>query len=282
MRNAVDLLQQLGFGEYEAKAYTALLQRSPLNGYELAKASGIPRPNVYSVLEKLEERGAVLRVETPGGVRFRPVPPAELTQRLGSRIQTALQAAEASLSDIAQPVEHEYVWNARGYDILLDQARALIDRARERLLIALWPQEAQMLADPLRRAEQRGANVTTLCLTACVNECGGCRGHIYRYDVAAEPQQRWLVLVPDGEEVLMGEIDPTGDALAVRTRQRLTVDLAAWYIGHTIALAAVLADLDGRQDMLLAPETRGILEQLHPTRGGGWLEHMRAMLDRAG
>ena len=55
MEPIVELLQKLGFGEYEARAYVALLQNRPLNGYELAKASGLPRANVYSVLQKLED-----------------------------------------------------------------------------------------------------------------------------------------------------------------------------------------------------------------------------------
>jgi sugar-specific transcriptional regulator TrmB len=77
MEDIVASLQRLGFGEYEAKAYIALLQRSPLTGYELAKVSGLPRANVYAVLPKLEEKGAVLRVDTPAGPRYSPVPPLE-------------------------------------------------------------------------------------------------------------------------------------------------------------------------------------------------------------
>src|SRR5262245_66664186 len=61
MTDAAALLQELGFSEYEARAYVALLQRSPLNGYELAKASGLPRANGYSVLRTLEDRGAGVR-----------------------------------------------------------------------------------------------------------------------------------------------------------------------------------------------------------------------------
>ncbi len=63
MTEATTLLQELGFGDYEARAYVALLQRSPINGYELAKASGVPRANIYAVLQKLAERGAVVRVD---------------------------------------------------------------------------------------------------------------------------------------------------------------------------------------------------------------------------
>ena len=43
MTDVVELLQQLNFSEYEARAYIALLQHNPLNGYALAKESGIPR-----------------------------------------------------------------------------------------------------------------------------------------------------------------------------------------------------------------------------------------------
>ena len=51
MTDVNTLMQVLGFTDYEARAYLALLQRHPQNGYELAKASGIPRPNIYSVLQ---------------------------------------------------------------------------------------------------------------------------------------------------------------------------------------------------------------------------------------
>ena len=54
MPDAVTLLQELGFSEYEACAYQALLQQNPVTGYELAKVSGIPRPNIYPILQKLE------------------------------------------------------------------------------------------------------------------------------------------------------------------------------------------------------------------------------------
>jgi sugar-specific transcriptional regulator TrmB len=145
MPKAAALLQELGFSDYEARAYVALLQRSPLNGYELAKASGLPRANVYSVLQKLEERGAVVRHDSPSGVRYAPVPPAALTGRLGNRYQSILDAAQRSLDELSSPAEHEYVWNARGYSVLLEQARELVGQMKQRALVAIWPEEARLL-----------------------------------------------------------------------------------------------------------------------------------------
>src|SRR5512133_4190632 len=96
----VEQLRRLGFGDYESRAYLALLQHQALNGYELAKAAGVPRPNIYGVLQKLEDRGAVLRADTPTGPRYSALPPVELLQGLGSRFQDALAEAEGSLAAV--------------------------------------------------------------------------------------------------------------------------------------------------------------------------------------
>jgi predicted transcriptional regulator len=279
MTKIVTLLQRLGFGEYEAKAYVALLKRNPLNGYELAKASGLPRANVYAVLQKLEERGAVARLDTSEGARYAPVSPKALTQRLGSRFREDLHEARDSLEKIATPVEHEYVWNTRGYAALQEHASACVEATRKRLLVAVWPEEALALANHVARAEKRGVEITTLCLAACAKECGGCRGRIYRYRVAPEKRTRWLVLVSDEAEVLAGEISQGEEALTVRTRQPVLVELAAWYIRHSIALATLLSDVGSRLKHLLKPETKSVLASVGPAEHkAGWLEHMFQLL----
>ena len=49
-------LNRIGFSEYEAKAYVALLRKSPVSGYELSKMSGVPRSMIYEVVGKLARR----------------------------------------------------------------------------------------------------------------------------------------------------------------------------------------------------------------------------------
>lgn len=279
MADITALLQQLGFSEYEARAYQALLQRSPLNGYELAKASGLPRANVYAVLQKLEERGAAVRLDMPTGARYAPIAPAELTQRIAARFQGVLSATQQALEQVAAPADPTYVWNIQGYAAMIEHASALIDATQEHLLVAIGRQEASALADPLARAETRGATVTTMCLDDCPAECGGCRGTICRSCAAVSPGQHWLILVSDHAEILASEIGPDGDALAVRTRQQIQVNLASWYIRHSIALTAVLSDLGRHEDPVLAPGTRALLRSVDSReQHGGWLDHMRVLL----
>ena len=69
----VQRLQALGFSQYEARAYCALLQKSPANGHEVAKLAAIPTSKVYETLERLKQKGAVL-VQRSEPTLWAPVP----------------------------------------------------------------------------------------------------------------------------------------------------------------------------------------------------------------
>jgi hypothetical protein len=64
----------------------------------------------------------------------------------------------------------------------------------------------------------------------------------------------------------------------VRTRQPLLVDMCSSAVRTSIALAAVVADLDTRLDAALAPETRALIAGAAPLGdAGSFLDRMRAM-----
>lgn len=274
----VPALQRLGFAEYEARAYLALVKRSPLNGYELAKASGIPRANVYGVLERLGARRAIVRVDEDGGARYAPVPPADLMRRLSGEFEQIADAMTRELQAVESETEREPVWNVQGYAALLDQARAALRAAKRSLLLAVWPPEASALRAEVAEANERGVEITTLCMAACESECGGCRGEVFRYRATPEGAPRRLVVVDDGEDVVAGEIRADGDAHSVRTRQPLLVDLCSSSVRSSIALAAVVADLGPRLDDTLAPETRAAVSAAAPDGDGdSFVDRMRAL-----
>jgi predicted transcriptional regulator len=247
MAEIVTALQQLGFSDYEGRAYTALLQQSPLTGYELAKISGVPRANIYAVLQKLEEHGAVVRLDTPEGVRYTPIAPADLTRQLERRFADTLDAARQAFAALPPPPAPEHVWNVAGQAALLDRARSLLAAAQTQLLVACGPREARALAPDLAAAQAKGVAITTLCLAGCPRECGHCQGMVAR--TALAPDEHWLILVADDRELLAGEIGEPGSATAVGTRQRLLVALAGWAIRHTLT-ADALAGSPSQPDLL--------------------------------
>lgn len=284
MTDLNSLLQELGFTDYEARAYIALLQENPLNGYELAKVSGIPRPNIYKVLQKLEEREIVIRADTPNSAVYSPISPGQLTKRLGNRFKSILDAASEGLESVSKPGERDYVWNVESYDAVIGQVRTLIEQAQENIIVAMWQPEAKILNDVITEAIGRNIPVQTLCLQACPQECGFCCGTIYRYPVISSQQTRWLIAVQDEANLVMADIQvnkQNGDLSAegIRTRQHYLGELASWYIRHSIALSSILGDTGDSITSLLSPETQSLLQSLSPDEDS-WLAHMRRLLDQ--
>ncbi|MDN5871951.1 MAG: hypothetical protein L0H73_14670 [Nitrococcus sp.] len=277
MEKAVsDLLEALSFTKYEARAYLALLGGADRNGYEVAKASGIPRANVYSVLEQLVRRGAARRVEARGGRRYAATPSECLLARMDRAHRRSVEAARVALAELATPKREPAVFNVGERDELLQQARVLLDEVESNLLVAIQPTEAAALAPALAAARDRGVSITTLCMEACEADCGSCVGWIHRYGLAPADSARRLVLVADERRMLAAELDlPTTQAIA--TEQTLIVDLAAAYIRQSLALVTLGGALGERFDGLLSLEARKILDELHPEGGFvTWLRHVAA------
>lgn len=278
----VDQLMTLGFTRYEAQAYLALLRGNPLTGYEVAKVSGVPRANVYEVLARLEERGAAMRVDEENATRFVPIASEELMGHLRRDFERVFGEAERNLQAIGQDVHWEPVMNSRGYASALSTAREIIASTEHDLLLAVWPKEAEALVAVVEEARVRNVKITTLCLAGCRQECGSCRGDVHRYRVAPNLRSRWLVLSSDTREILATDIS-NEETCSVRTRQRLLVELAGWYIRHTIAVAAIVRDLERHAANPLSPETEAILRSI----GTGdlsrdWLAHLQTMIASSG
>ena len=72
-------LKALGFSQYEAACYMALVSHHPVNGSQLSKISGIARSRIYDVLRSLIAKGYVIEV---GSGQYAPLPADELIRRL--------------------------------------------------------------------------------------------------------------------------------------------------------------------------------------------------------
>ena len=272
---AVKQLQELGFSQYEAQAYIALLRDNPLNGYELARASRIPRPNVYTTLQKLEERGAIVRIDAPEGTRYSPVPPHEVMGNIQAQVERTVEATNHCLEEIETHFEVDQVWNTHGYDVMIEHARAVVLAARKELLLAVSASEAKLLSAEIKKADQNGVKITTLCMSDCERPCPACRGMVHMQPSNIPNQARWLVITADGTEMLASEIRSRDAVQTVRTRQRLLVELASWYIRNRVALVTILMNGNGQIENWMNPEIIAILRDLGPQDfEDGWLGYM--------
>jgi hypothetical protein len=82
-------------------------------------------------------------------------------------------------------------------------------------------------------------------------------------------------VIQDDNEMLVGT---TGiQATAIRTRQPGLIRMTAWYVRHSITLAAILTDLGGTLDAALSPETHQLLTVIG--QGDSWLESVRRLAE---
>ena len=77
----IEKLKKIGFTENEAKIYVGLLSLNEATARQIHEFTQVPRPKIYSILERMERKGYVeTRQGTP--TYFRSINPEKLTQRL--------------------------------------------------------------------------------------------------------------------------------------------------------------------------------------------------------
>lgn len=223
MRDVVEQLQRLGMSGYEAKAYVTLVGAGrPLNGYEVAKRSGVPRSTVYETLGKLVSRGAAYELhEEEGAVGYQPLPPTTLLERMRREFDDSMESLQSSLPTIAAPPEVPPTHNLRDAESLLTRAGDVVAAARSALLVAAWPEETALLSPLLGRAAKRGVEVSATCLGIEPDRAGDRAGE--------DDGSRLLVVVGDRREALIGGL-ANGAGWGLYTQDRAVVLLAAQYV----------------------------------------------------
>jgi len=154
----VAALGQLGFSQYEARAYCALLGAEPMNGHEVARASQIPPSKIYETLARLAEKGAV-RVQHSDPVCYSASPWETVKAAARTKFERALSTAQSGLESRPKRDGAGHIWSLRDTDTVLSTALDLIEGAGSSILVSLWDQELVVLKRPLESASARGCCV---------------------------------------------------------------------------------------------------------------------------
>lgn len=204
MEHILDTLKNLQFTEYEAKAYLSLLGEAPLTGYAVAKKSGVPRSKIYEVLDNLVVRGDVL--VSPGNTpQYTPVPAKELVRNRRTKAEENFDKAEKFFEKFERSAnDRENIWNITGDTEILDKVRTCIASTQNRILLEVWKEEFEELADDLREAAERGVNVTIVAYGEVVSDFANVYLHDMSQAITGEYGGRWLVYSGDDSEVVAG------------------------------------------------------------------------------
>ena len=208
MEDSLRHLQKLGFTEYEARAYVALIRKHPATRYQLSQNAAIPESKIYEVVRRLQDKGLISGIHaTPP--RFIPLEPEKLVAQLEQRTRESLQYLRKNLPLLASQPATQWAWNIEGYDAALSKARELITDTVDEIVAAMWHEEATLLADHLKTAFERGVALFFLAYDdQCPIDFGTVKQHGYKEDLEeqlADAHGRWIVLVADKTQVLIGQ-----------------------------------------------------------------------------
>lgn len=232
---------ETGLAEYEAKAYVALLRKSPLTAYEIAREAGIPTAKVYGVVKRMADRG-VFAVTGEGKRKgYVPLDTNEFLDGLRGRVHNTLTQIEGGLAGLARRQEAPQVHNLKGYDFVIDKARRLITGSRMTLLVSLWKADMDMLHSDIRKAERRHVR----CAVVHFGQPSLRAGKMYTHPVdGMDGDSRDIVIVADSREALSGTIHADGSAEAATSANEGFVSLADGYVKHDIYMMKLMRRFD--------------------------------------
>ncbi len=248
-------LQELGFTDYEARVYIALLQSSPATAYEISKQNGLPRPNAYSALESLERKQAVQRVSTEP-VRFVPVDPNHLLDRISRTVTERCTSLRDRLEQLKGVDETHHVWTVTGAADAGVKIGELIARAKRHAWIKAHHLELEPHRDALQAAADRGVAILLVMfgkpkdierfrfgdkVTVYAHEGDGTIVGLGRHLVT---------LTVDFEQALIVNMREESGAY---TRSRPVVNLADSLIRHEIYLAEIFGKLGSELEEHFGP-----------------------------
>jgi len=136
--DAVTSLERLGLTGYEARVFIALQKLGSGTARDVHQVADVPRSQVYSAAENLEERGLV-EVQQSNPMRYRPVGVETARSILRERFEQEQERAFDYVEDVREQhsddaEEQEDIWTVRGREKIEDRILGLVDDASETVI----------------------------------------------------------------------------------------------------------------------------------------------------
>ena len=169
----VELLQELGLKEYEAKCFAALTRLPHGTAKEISETAEVPRTRVYGAVRVLESKGLV-EIQQGNPQYFRAVGVNEAVVILADHYSSRIDELDRALHDIESQQEsteqspHE-VWSLTGTTSIAVRAQEMVNAADEEVFLVIGAES--MLTDDLYGSlEEAAATGTDVLVGALQSE----------------------------------------------------------------------------------------------------------------
>lgn len=238
LEETLSYLKEMGFTEYEAKVYIALLNQHPASAYTVSQNSGVPHSRVYDITRRLIKKGVAIST----GVKpelFSPLSPNDLVDKLRREYNQFTEELEERLKSVDFVSDFDPVWNLQNREKAFKMASDLISKAKSTISIGIWSEELPLLADSLRAASKRGVRVLTLIYGTDKLDFGETYNHDIENMGPVEKLGRTLDCVVDSEMCITGALGGNVRCQVIWTKNRGLVQSIESYIAHDFYLAEI-------------------------------------------
>lgn len=246
---AVDAFERLGLTSYEAKVFIALHRLGAGAARDVASVTDVPRSQVYSVAESLEDRGLV-EVQQSNPIKYRPVDIDEARSILERRFERerdrAFDYVDAVKRESHTEETQEDIWTVRSRDRVDDRIVDLLSQADDSIVFGSRLPElvTDSIAECLEERVSNGVSVLVVSQTAAVRDR---LGAIDGVETTAPPahresdQRSGRIAIVDEDSILLSVVD---DDLG---------ETAFWSSGSLFATVLVQL-IDAGNEMQVDPE----------------------------
>ena len=247
--NMIKKLIEIGFSEYEAKAYTALVRANPATAYEIARLSGIPTSKIYGVISRLYNKGIVMLAGDEKKKRYVPLEPSEFIESTRKKMSATLDDLQMDLSNIGKGNDISYIWDIHDYEYLMEKALRMVEGAEKSLLVSGWDEELSALEEHLVSRKKNNIKVAIVHFGEGSIDVGMVYRHPIEDTIYDEKGGRGLVVIADMKEALMGTIYPDFKVEGAWSVNQGFVTLAEDYVKHDIYIMKIVSRFD---DLLIS------------------------------
>lgn len=133
----INQLKQLGYTEYEAKAYIALVQNNHVTAYQVSKNSGIPRARIYGILDLLVDKGLVMKEETPEITTYTAIAVSVFLQKVEKHWHSSFISMSNHLESLEQqePVVDNKVLSIKDRETILAYCQLMLKKRKKSAII---------------------------------------------------------------------------------------------------------------------------------------------------
>ncbi|RAP51412.1 MAG: hypothetical protein BZ138_05280 [Methanosphaera sp. rholeuAM270] len=139
MEELIDTFKQLGFTEYESKAYMALATLVSAKADQISKHSKVPRSKIYQVLENLHEKG-LLEVQQGRPIEYTMINPKDTLPKYREKFNRNYDKMESRMINLYEskiPKINTPITSIEDKEIISSQRFSLIRNTNKSLYLRI-------------------------------------------------------------------------------------------------------------------------------------------------